>query len=91
MTAEQIVDVLKSIERLLKHDHHAPIRYESSHPPVPFDLLNHCYWMAGEAQTFLPDHIGKANRWLGFIQGVLWAQNVCTIEELKDMNRFPHA
>lgn len=28
----------------------------------------------------------KAMRWLGFVQGALWAQNQATIDELKRMN-----
>ncbi len=29
----------------------------------------------------------KANRWLGFVQGALWAQDIYTIEEMKEHNR----
>lgn len=52
--------------------------------------LNHAHWMAYEAKTVFIEvevRIEKANRWLGFIQGVLWAENVFTIEELKAHNR----
>ena len=28
----------------------------------------------------------KANRWLGFIQGVLWAECIYTIDEMRDHN-----
>lgn len=30
---------------------------------------------------------GKAMRWLGFIQGVLWAEHVFTVHDLKEHNR----
>jgi len=29
----------------------------------------------------------KANRWLGFVQGFLWANGIYTIEEMKEHNR----
>jgi hypothetical protein len=46
-------------------------------------------------QTMIPKAIGffeegrreKGFRWLGFIQGVLWMENVYTIEEMKNHNR----
>ena len=29
----------------------------------------------------------KANRWIGFIQGVLWAHGIFSIDQMKDHNR----
>ena len=29
----------------------------------------------------------KANRWLGFIQGVLWEHHIFTIDNMRDHNR----
>lgn len=29
----------------------------------------------------------KAMRWLGFVQGALWMEGFCSIDELKDMNK----
>lgn len=42
----------------------------------------HTHWMCEEAQSF--DDGEKAQRWLGFIQGVLWTRGICTIDELRD-------
>lgn len=33
------------------------------------------------------DVSGKANRWLGFIQGVLWADEYRSIDEMREDNR----
>jgi hypothetical protein len=33
-----------------------------------------------------PEKTEKAMRWLGFIQGVLWANRLYSIDELKDHN-----
>jgi predicted DCC family thiol-disulfide oxidoreductase YuxK len=35
----------------------------------------------------LPDDTNKMNRWLGFIQGVMWSNNVATIDQMRDINR----
>ncbi len=36
---------------------------------------------------FTEEDEGKANRWLGFIQGVLWSGGVYTIDEMREHNR----
>lgn len=35
----------------------------------------------------LSENMDKANRWLGFIQGVLWTTGLYSIEEMRDHNR----
>ena len=42
----------------------------------------------GTMEMFLKEsRIDKVNRWLGFIQGVLWCCGVYTINELREHNR----
>ena len=41
----------------------------------------HLIWMCDQILSF--DNFGKANRWLGFIQGVLFARKIFTIDELR--------
>jgi glycyl-tRNA synthetase beta subunit len=44
----------------------------------------HVAWMCQEAQKFVDQmRIEKAMRWLGFVQGYLWARSMRTLEELK--------
>lgn len=50
------------------------------------DTLAHLLWMTTEARTFPDDKIGKMNRWLGFVQGSLWAMGYVTIEQMKNLN-----
>jgi hypothetical protein len=54
-------------------------------------VLAHAAWMVEEmighieeskAQAGQPDRL-KASRWIGFIQGVLWANGFCKIDELR--------
>jgi hypothetical protein len=49
--------------------------------------LCHVKWMLMEMMAWGPERLGKMFRWLGFIQGVLWAEGVYTIEEMKEHNR----
>ena len=34
----------------------------------------------------LPEDMEKANRWLGFIQGVLWTRGIYTIDDMREHN-----
>lgn len=59
--------------------------------PVFPETYKHIMWMTWQIPQFLKDgRKEKANRWLGFIQGALWALDVYTIEEMKNHNRPDH-
>jgi hypothetical protein len=49
--------------------------------------LGHCLDMMRRMRTWEPEQLEKAFRWLGFIQGVLYAHGVTDIETMKKMNR----
>lgn len=49
-------------------------------------FLNHALWMCGETLAMPPEKLEKKQRWLGFIQGVLWMAGVQTIEVSKRDN-----
>ncbi len=40
----------------------------------------------GELDTLITMSDQKINRWLGFIQGALWAMGVASIDDLRDVN-----
>ena len=44
--------------------------------------------MAMRMQEIPVDHTGKLMRWLGFLQGALWAAGFYTVEELKEHSRM---
>lgn len=64
-------------------------RYKKKLNEVYFDDISyHTEWMLRQIPKFLKEkRREKVNRWLGFIQGVLWSKNVYTLEEMKDHNR----
>lgn len=48
-------------------------------------LLSHIHYMCLEAEKLLKENrFEKATRWLGFVQGVLWAAGVYTLDDLKE-------
>jgi len=50
--------------------------------------LRHLEWMTKQIPKFITaGRKEKANRWLGFIQGALWADNIYTIEQMKEHNK----
>lgn len=54
-------------------------------------LEDHLVLMISKIRKFLVEgRREKAMRWLGFIQRVLWAEDIYTIDELKEHNRTDH-
>ena len=52
--------------------------------------LEHCHGMLDKMDAFVREgRREKAFRWLGFIQGVLWAKRIFPLAELMDHNRSP--
>ena len=54
-----------------------------------YQKLEHLAWMCEEALTFVDEKSDKAQRWLGFIQGILWATNLKSIPEMRNESRSP--
>lgn len=83
MTTQQIKDLFKKYELTLR-SHTVEARRENDIP----GSLEHLRWMCIEAYSFIKKgKIEKAQRWLGFIQGVLWSKGIVHIDELKADNR----
>ncbi len=52
------------------------------------DVLAHCHGMLDQMVLFVRDgRMDKVYRWLGFIQGCLWAEGLVPLEDLKNHNR----
>lgn len=68
-----------------------PERADMNRSPNNFvTRIRHCQWMCDEMLMSLKgkpieathDSL-KINRWIGFIQGVLWSEGVSTIDQLR--------
>lgn len=52
------------------------------------ETISHVLWMVYQIPKFIEaGRKEKANRWLGFVQGTLWAKDIYTIEEMKEHNK----
>jgi len=57
------------------------------HVPVKYYRLRHIMWMCEQAKEFAKSgNIAKAQRWLGFVQGVLWSHEIRSIDDLRSDN-----
>lgn len=77
MTDEKVIEVARRYKRML--DGYGLMR-ESTHAKL--------IEMPAQIVAFI--HAGrreKAMRWLGFIQGVFWAEGVYTLDELKEHSK----
>lgn len=85
MTSEKVIEVLRGYEEQLRAMGIVPIRDNAAVDPL--GQMSHVAWMCGEAIRFVEaGRIEKAHRWLGFIQGALWALGVTTVEAAKRAN-----
>lgn len=56
--------------------------------PTYETCFRHLSWMCCEIEKFAnEDKFDKANRWIGFIQGVMWITGRATIDQMRDDNR----
>lgn len=51
--------------------------------------MPHLLWMIEEAIAFPEEKTEKAMRWLGFVQGALWARGWITIDDAKRQSMPP--
>jgi hypothetical protein len=84
MKVEQVKTVCEKYNQLLVERGEKECYRNNENP----GSLSHIRWMLLEIPKMLDDgKYEKAHRWLGFVQGTLWAKEISTVEELKDDNR----
>lgn len=82
----------------LGRSHYRPERLDAAATPTLTQAVCHALWMCDEMGARLdvhpacdpgadPSAEGKANRWLGFVQGVLWVAGLRTVAAMRDDNR----
>jgi hypothetical protein len=87
MTNDKVNQVLRGIVAQLEN-YNAKSADEEGECLVlrPVAQLNHCKALAILAIEIPTKRLEKKLRWLGFIQGVLWAHGLSTLEDLKKAN-----
>lgn len=89
MTQEKLREIIDLYRKHFKEIGVEPAPHRYDRVVVNRDrALAHVADMLPKMEKMLDEgKIEKFMRWLGFIQGVLWALGIDTIEELKDVNR----
>lgn len=83
MTVEQITDLCEYYDSFLKIE-----GFPSKKNNGGCNDYGHIRWMLSEIPFLLEDgKIEKVNRWVGFIQGVLWSNGQFSIDEMREHNR----
>lgn len=89
MTREKVKEVITRYRG--KFEKLGVVKADYPHEKIldsPGHALEHCHGMLEEMEEFLEqDRLDKAYRWLGFVQGVLWAEKIYPLAELKNHNR----
>lgn len=81
MEGAKVLQVTATIADLLRQRGCTPMR-DNSHPN-----LNHLLWMCTKIPSLIQEErLDKAMRWLGFLQGALWALEILSVEESKRLN-----
>jgi hypothetical protein len=92
MTKDKLIELLRFYQTKLKEEAYEPSEYDSYTKKASsfhsFQHLDHALWMCEEATGLVSEgKIDKANRWLGFVQGVLFLTGKFTLKELRDQTR----
>jgi hypothetical protein len=99
LTSDKLKQTLEKYKTFFVRGHILPVKHDSVTLATDFGMqLQHCHWMLGPMQEMIEraenpymfdteKEREKLYRWLGFIQGVLWAQSICSVEDLKGDNR----
>lgn len=82
MTGSQVIEVADKYAAIPEIAAAAPARDSTS------VNRGHIHWMCLQIPVFVHEQrIEKAMRWLGFVQGALWALGLSTVEEMKRDNK----
>ncbi|RJO59537.1 hypothetical protein C4546_01525 [Candidatus Parcubacteria bacterium] len=89
MTPEKVIEVIGIYRQLFVGRNIGKVDYP--HDEMLDGLmhdLEHCHDMLDKIAEFVREgRMEKAFRWLGFVQGVLWASRVYSLTDLKNHNR----
>jgi len=88
MTRDQVLAAIRKYDGWLG-EAGVPVRkvgMTTRGPSAPAAMA-HLRWMFSEMENWIEESQGKADRWIGFVQGALWLAGFGTIDEFKNDNR----
>lgn len=69
-------------------DHVCSVTGNFDFEPNIHEAHAHAKWMLDKIEEFVTeDELDKANRWLGFVQGIFYSFGTYTINQMRDHNR----
>lgn len=89
MNAEQIIKAVERYKDLLARRGVPSKRQNTAGvKPTETERLAHIGWMCESILVQVSEgSIQKAERWLCFVQGILWGEGLATIDSMRDDNR----
>lgn len=88
MTDEKAIQAARAVRAMLEREGLRGGRRNVEACAHTIEGAEHLVFMCEEIENMIElGHRGKAMRWLGFVQGALWARGDATIEKLKNINR----
>jgi hypothetical protein len=91
VTDDQVKQVVQAYQERLAREGYRPHQIDFDRTTAGFPRsrqLEHVAWMCAEVERAIgAGERERAMRWLGFTQGVLWAQGVYAVNEMKEQNR----
>lgn len=90
MNAEQILKAVERYKAILARRGVPAERQNTASgvKPTETEKLAHIGWMCEAIPVqVLEGSIQKAERWLCFVQGILWGEGLATIDSMRDDNR----
>jgi hypothetical protein len=87
MTREKILSVVAACRRRIGSVE--SVRQPANGMIPTYDVcFRHATWMCDQIEIFVSENrLDKANRWIGFIQGILWVTGRATIDQMREDNR----
>jgi hypothetical protein len=89
VNADKMLEVVRQYRTLLLHIPPASGPFDKQ--PSPREAYAHLNGMLDSIESFVkegtPEAWDKANRWLGFMQGVFWMNGTFTLDQMREHNR----
>jgi len=86
MTKEQVLSVVEKYRTYLSLAGDKPELANFDQAPTRGEALRHMLNMCDGIEKLYDEDVEKAMRWVGFMQGVLWAQGSFTLNEMREHN-----
>lgn len=84
MTEEQVIEVINKYAQGLRDRGYIARRCDPAGAANGYEQAAHMLWMCDEIQAMVGEgKLEKAFRWLGFIQGAMWAMGLRSIADMK--------